>query len=697
MTISDTLTLKTQGTAGVLALAEALERAGRAQAALGGSATSRIITERVAELKGIDLIASARVAASSKVLEIEAKGEEQLRQLRFRENAKALAANAKLREIDAKAHAQFQLNQQSAVLKLAQERAKQEGAAEKGAVRLQEKQLLLEKKRLDLVARREREAGLRERAALRSKGGKDEEGDGAAEALAGKRNMGVSAIIMGVKAGAAIGMAAAAASAEFAQAVIQAQAFREDVFEAFKIVAKTEDKALSLMQRANATADQLGMERAKIAGSFLDLTTKGFTENEVDRIVKSLGDIATIDPNASIEGLTKVIGKVKATGRLNQEVLNELSTFGLEQSDVIKEIGRLMGGKSDKDVLKALSSSGGIRDLGVEPILRAINAQVGGGKEGDAAIAKARRNMSSLIDQVMAIPSNLLFDLDVGSGTDRVKGALREIIDFFNESSDAGKETRRVLADTFNALAEGFFGVDTSGGITETLKSFVQMIADHREDIKTFAGDVRTVISAFASAVPVIASVASAIYNVFIGLPLDVISGLAYLPTALYDIGSNAMSALAGGITGAGQAVIDAVTGAVGGAIAWAKKLLGIASPSRVFMEIGAFTSRGFAQGVASNDNAIYRAAGAMAGTAVAGAANATFPAPSQGGGIVGAGGAAASQAPPSAGLSLTIGEVKVFSPKDEADAESMGRAFIRGAHSEFDSLFAASMRRKAG
>lgn len=66
----------------------------------------------------------------------------------------------------------------------------------------------------------------------------------------------------------------------------------------------------------------------------------------------------------------------------------------------------------------------------------------------------------------------------------------------------------------------------------------------------------------------------------------------------LSQVGSDIMTGLANGITGAAGAVVGAITGAVGGAIDAAKNLLGIASPSKVFAEIGDNTGAGLVQGV---------------------------------------------------------------------------------------------------
>ena len=78
----------------------------------------------------------------------------------------------------------------------------------------------------------------------------------------------------------------------------------------------------------------------------------------------------------------------------------------------------------------------------------------------------------------------------------------------------------------------------------------------------------------------------------------SLINGLASLPGRVVSIGSNIIQGLVNGITGAAGAVIDAIGGVVGDAIDWAKGLLGIHSPSKVFAEIGDFTMQGMEEGI---------------------------------------------------------------------------------------------------
>ena len=76
------------------------------------------------------------------------------------------------------------------------------------------------------------------------------------------------------------------------------------------------------------------------------------------------------------------------------------------------------------------------------------------------------------------------------------------------------------------------------------------------------------------------------------------ISGLASLPGRVVSIGSNIISGLVNGIKGAAGRVVSALGGVVNDAIAAAKSFLGIASPSKVFAEIGDFTMQGMEQGI---------------------------------------------------------------------------------------------------
>ncbi len=393
----------------------------------------------------------------------------------------------------------------------------------------------------------------------------------------------------------------AALSYQFGTAVVGAQAFKEDIYEAFKTVRGTTLAADKTFQTAIASADKLGITRAESIGQFLDLATKGFDDKKIKEIQGRLLDITTIDPRASIEGLTKVIGKVQATGRLNQETLNELSTFGLEQGDVIKQIGKALK-KSDAEVLKQLSSAGGLRDArNIDFILSAIAGQTGGGEAGAKATEKANRNLSSLIKRAGEVPQNILFDLEVGPGLDGIKGILKSVLDFFAAGSATAANASRVIGGAFNAIVSGLTGKDISkdsGGITDVLGDIVMLVE---------------------MATPALGAMASAARITFTGLAV-VVGGLGEIIKffsgdfshffGFFEVlGSEISNGLVAGIMAGATRVVEAVKSVASSALSTAKSVLGIASPSKETYAFGEWYSIGMGDGIESKADYVTRAA----------------------------------------------------------------------------------------
>lgn len=74
------------------------------------------------------------------------------------------------------------------------------------------------------------------------------------------------------------------------------------------------------------------------------------------------------------------------------------------------------------------------------------------------------------------------------------------------------------------------------------------------------------------------------------------------------SIGGDIIKGLVKGISGAANSVVKAVSGVVGNAISSAKKLLGINSPSKLFMQFGEWTTEGYEIGVKRGEPASTRA-----------------------------------------------------------------------------------------
>lgn len=98
----------------------------------------------------------------------------------------------------------------------------------------------------------------------------------------------------------------------------------------------------------------------------------------------------------------------------------------------------------------------------------------------------------------------------------------------------------------------------------------------------------------------------------------DMIMGaIGDVGSLLYETGANLVNGFINGVQSMANSLIESVKGPIEGAIQGAKNLLGIASPSKVFRQIGRYTSKGLALGILDDsqkvDSAIAQVAGGVA------------------------------------------------------------------------------------
>lgn len=148
------------------------------------------------------------------------------------------------------------------------------------------------------------------------------------------------------------------------------------------------------------------------------------------------------------------------------------------------------------------------------------------------------------------------------------------------------------------------------------------------------------IYAVIAAAVALVGYLVGATISAFMAV-WDYMKGLG---AQMMQFGTDMIMGLVNGIKNSAGAVVTAITGAVGGAITAAKKALGIASPSKVFADIGGYTTEGFAEGVDDSAGMAQDAMAAMVEPPDAGAVGFSALA-----GGAASGGAAASGAAPGA------------------------------------------------
>ena len=146
------------------------------------------------------------------------------------------------------------------------------------------------------------------------------------------------------------------------------------------------------------------------------------------------------------------------------------------------------------------------------------------------------------------------------------------------------------------SLFQGFVTgiVDSIPAIIDTVGQLIQSIITN---IPTFLGALMdAAVQLFKGIVEAIPQVVPAVLDGIASLLQDVWDAITSFD--LIGAGTDLIQGLIDGIISMGGAIIDAIGGVVGGAIDWAKGLLGIGSPSKLFRQFGDWTMQGLALGI---------------------------------------------------------------------------------------------------
>lgn len=180
-----------------------------------------------------------------------------------------------------------------------------------------------------------------------------------------------------------------------------------------------------------------------------------------------------------------------------------------------------------------------------------------------------------------------------------VQTFINSVITFFTNLSTTSTSIMNLLWNTLKSVVSA--GVNAIKGIVSLLVSGVKSL---------FTDMFNTAKSLFTSLFNTGKSIFNNLYNAVRSAMSNVLSSiknimsnvLSYLRgISLLSIGKQMIQGLINGISSMASAVVKSITGVVQGAISGAKKLLGIKSPSRVFKQIGAWTSEGMSLGIDKN------------------------------------------------------------------------------------------------
>ena len=202
-------------------------------------------------------------------------------------------------------------------------------------------------------------------------------------------------------------------------------------------------------------------------------------------------------------------------------------------------------------------------------------------------------NIQAVVDSIGAVMQNAIPVVE-----QILAGMGKAIGDFAMQAGEYFMEHRTEIYDKVGEFIKAALEAIVTAvpyiveGIAYLIASLIEYVITHIPDMLQAAGEL---MLAFAQAIVDALTPSMAAAEELVNGILDAIGGFF---TDMFNAGANLIQGFIDGILSMPGQVVDAIGGAVGGAIDQGKQMLGIASPSKVFAEMGRYTMLGFEQGI---------------------------------------------------------------------------------------------------
>ena len=414
-------------------------------------------------------------------------------------------------------------------------------------------------------------------------------------------------------------------------------------------------------------SNKYGMDFQKTGEDFKNLVSAGFGAEAAKDMLKLKADLLAMS-TGSVEGLGKIesafaeIAKSQASGRMEADGFNRiLENLPVTKMQILEKLAPKLG-KSLAELQKTEMTKLPVDKL-VEAIKEATLGATGAAAVGETALKKQLETLGGAAGLVQNRAKNFVDQIAMGISSPELTKAVGGLQGIFDspeaarlaEGTAAGisglEDAAAAAMPAIAALIEGMMAgwnvvAPAISAVVDGMRSLMGATGQSESSWKSFGKAIGAVFGAIGMGVAIVVAAITLIidsvvgaYNAIANLPEELSSvwglitegisgaGGAILGAAV-SLGSSIVSGIASGITGSASWVIDTITSLCGDVIGWAKKILHIGSPSKVFADIGANTAAGFAQGIDAGASASDSAMNGM-----------MAPPPPQGGGLGGGGG----------------------------------------------------------
>lgn len=473
-------------------------------------------------------------------------------------------------------------------------------------------------------------------------------------------------------------LAAAAAAAGFAymlgKQVVEASETKERFQKILELVdgigVSSEDTLDSIKEMANAT----GQSDSALTDMYIGLRRLGFAADDTKDVIAAALDVKALGGQAAGDAFQKIFEKIKTSGDFKFEA-REFLGAGITEEQIAKTLQTYdrFKGKSIAQIEAMMKAGKVTADEGMKALLDTVNTDIdkgaglgsagkdilGGSFEGQ--IQKLKNSFGDMLEDIDLTPLidfvNSLNDLlkgDVGGQLkDMIGGAFRDMGKAIGSIDPAViKSWGAFLVKAASGAME--LAAALGGGLVGTLMTMLGwlktsiMLGDGNSTMwknlvtgMKFVGAVfGVVVASLVIGIGVVIAAVAAIGYFFVwlgGIAVDAfnwilagVDALARGAVWLVGLWDSTIATVSETLLSVGTSIVEGLWNGIKAAWAWmlrqfdellgllptaVKKVLGIASPSKVMMGLGISTMQGFNVGVeqAANDNVIADAVSSQA------------------------------------------------------------------------------------
>lgn len=430
-----------------------------------------------------------------------------------------------------------------------------------------------------------------------------------------------------------------------------AGAFAEQSKFALGILLKSGDEGKRVYDQILRMSQFFGQDPKEALQSFQTLMSKGFSTDDAIKSMQVLGDLKLTAPDANMESLIRAFGQIKSKPKLAlEELKTQLGDAGLDLGLAYDEIGKLIGKKAT-DVEKAISAGQVDSNTGLLGIMNAIMRSSGSSAAGEQ-MQKFAHTTTGLANTLKSLPEQYLLRMNVEGGP------LNKFLEKLVKTLDPSSPTGKAIISGLESIANWLSNLVTSVSIDDLIDGFrdlwagISLVWDLvkslgvglAEGFAPFATKLKEIYAQwdpngdkmrkFGESLEKIGKVVGFLAGIIAGalllaveLIVDLTNAMVGAISAAFDpdewakvwdnftawwdgvvesmktIGENIVQGIIDGILGKSEVLGTTMKGLADSIPEITKSALAIQSPSRVMMELGAYTVDGFVAGL--NDNAV--------------------------------------------------------------------------------------------